>query len=55
VSLPYRPNRDGLHLLVDNTGVKMLGEGEGEGEGKTKKHVAEYGVEPTAGSGARRI
>lgn len=53
MSLPYRPNRDGLHLLVDNTGVKMLGEG--EGEGKTKKHVAEYGVEPTAGSGARRI
>jgi hypothetical protein len=30
--------KGGLHLLIDSTGVKMLG----EGEWKTKKHGAEY-------------
>lgn len=38
VCITYRPNPNGLHLLVDSTGVKMLG----EGEWKTKKHGAEY-------------
>jgi len=38
VDISYRPRRGGLHLLVDSTGVKMLG----EGEWKTKKHGAEY-------------
>ncbi|WP_427501717.1 IS5 family transposase (plasmid) [Methylomonas sp. MED-D] len=38
VCISYRPNPKGLHLLVDSTGVKMLG----EGEWKTKKHGAEY-------------
>ena len=38
VCISYRPNPNGLHLLVDSTGVKMLG----EGEWKTKKHGAEY-------------
>ena len=33
----YRASRDGLHLLVDSTGIKFLG----EGEWKTKKHGAE--------------
>lgn len=28
VCISYRPNPKGLHLLVDSTGVKMLGEGE---------------------------
>lgn len=28
VCISYRPNPNGLHLLVDSTGVKMLGEGE---------------------------
>ncbi|KKW68746.1 transposase, partial [Lampropedia cohaerens] len=37
VNIPYRPSRGGLHLLVDSTGVKMLG----EGEWKTKKHGSE--------------
>ena len=31
-------NRNGLHLLVDSTGIKMIG----EGEWKRKKHGAEY-------------
>jgi hypothetical protein len=31
-------SRGGLHLLVDSTGIKMLG----EGEWKTRKHGAEY-------------
>jgi hypothetical protein len=35
-SLPEKPGA--LHLLVDSTGIKMLG----EGEWKTKKHGAEY-------------
>jgi len=38
VAIPYRGRTDALHLLVDSTGVKMLG----EGEWKTKKHGAEY-------------
>jgi len=38
VCISYRANPNGLHLLIDSTGVKMLG----EGEWKTKKHGAEY-------------
>jgi hypothetical protein len=38
VVIPYRPNNEGLHLLVDSTGIKMLG----EGEWKRKKHGADY-------------
>jgi IS5 family transposase len=38
VRIPYRPAAQGLHLLVDSTGVKMMG----EGEWKRKKHGAEY-------------
>jgi hypothetical protein len=38
VSIPYRPNPNGLHLLIDSTGVKMLS----EGEWKTQKYSAEY-------------
>ena len=28
VNIPYRPSTGGLHLLIDSTGIKMLGEGE---------------------------
>ena len=38
VQLPYQPRRSALHLLVDSTGIKFLG----EGEWKRKKHGAEY-------------
>ena len=38
VVIPYRPQPAGLHLLIDSTGVKMLG----EGEWKRKKHGADY-------------
>ncbi|WP_215796524.1 IS5 family transposase [Paludibacterium paludis] len=38
VNIPYRHSQGALHLLVDSTGIKMLG----EGEWKTKKHGAEY-------------
>lgn len=38
VTIPYRASRDGLHLLVDSTGIKILG----EGEWKRKKHGADY-------------
>lgn len=38
VKIPYQKSRGGLHLLVDSTGVKILG----EGEWKRKKHGAEY-------------
>jgi len=38
VVIPYRPSSAGLNLLIDSTGVKMLG----EGEWKTKKHGADY-------------
>ena len=27
VKLPYRRSSDGLHLLIDSTGIKMMGEG----------------------------
>ena len=30
VVIPYRPTTSGLHLLIDSTGIKMLGEGEWE-------------------------
>jgi hypothetical protein len=38
VVIPCRKSDGGLHLLVDSTGIKILG----EGEWKTKKHGAEY-------------
>lgn len=38
VLLSYRPSETALHLLVDSTGIKFLG----EGEWKRKKHGAEY-------------
>ena len=38
VALGARPSSGGLHLLVDSTGVKMMG----EGEWKTRKHGASY-------------
>ncbi|MFS0851939.1 IS5 family transposase [Novosphingobium panipatense] len=38
VSLDARACPDGLHLLVDSTGIKMVG----EGEWKTRKHGASY-------------
>ncbi|MEN3029761.1 IS5 family transposase [Chromobacterium amazonense] len=38
VKIPYQKSAGALHLLVDSTGIKMLG----EGEWKTKKHGAEY-------------
>ncbi|XLM22556.1 transposase, partial [Chromobacterium piscinae] len=36
VRIPYQKSSCALHLLVDSTGIKMLG----EGEWKTKKHGA---------------
>lgn len=38
VAITARPISAGLDLLIDSTGVKMLG----EGEWKTKKHGADY-------------
>ena len=38
VALSYRPSATPLHLLVDSTGIKFLG----EGECKRKKHGAQY-------------
>jgi hypothetical protein len=38
VAIGAVPTTTGLHLLVDSTGIKMLG----EGEWKTKKHGPEY-------------
>ena len=38
VTIGAQPTVTGLHLLVDSTGIKMLG----EGEWKTKKHGADY-------------
>ena len=38
VNLGGRPSSDGLHLLVDSTGIKMMG----EGEWKMRKHGASY-------------
>ena len=38
IAIRYQKSRDGLHLLVDSTGLKFLG----EGEWKRKKHQPEY-------------
>jgi len=38
IAINYQKSRDGLHLLVDSTGLKFLG----EGEWKRKKHQPEY-------------
>ena len=38
ISINYQKSNDGLHLLVDSTGLKFLG----EGEWKRKKHQPEY-------------
>ena len=38
IAIRYQKSRDGLHLLVDSTGLKFLGEGEWKG----KKHQPEY-------------
>ena len=38
VAIEVMPTTTGLHLLVDSTGIKMLG----EGEWKTRKHGADY-------------
>lgn len=38
VTISAHPTTTGLHLLVDSTGIKMIG----EGEWKTKKHGADY-------------
>ena len=38
IAISYQKNSDGLHLLVDSTGLKFLG----EGEWKRKKHQSEY-------------
>lgn len=38
IKIPYQKSQQGLHLLVDSTGIKILG----EGEWKRKKHKAEY-------------
>jgi hypothetical protein len=38
VAIEVVPTTTGLHLLVDSTGIKMLG----EGKWKTKKHGAHY-------------
>jgi len=38
IAICYQKSNDGLHLLVDSTGLKFLG----EGEWKRKKHQPEY-------------
>ncbi|WP_061519806.1 IS5 family transposase, partial [Acinetobacter venetianus] len=38
IAISYQKSREGLHLLVDSTGLKFLG----EGEWKRKKHHPEY-------------
>ena len=38
IAISYQKSSDGLHLLMDSTGMKFLG----EGEWKRKKHGAEY-------------
>ena len=38
IAISYRKSSDGLHLLVDSTGLKFLG----EGEWKRKKNGPEY-------------
>jgi hypothetical protein len=37
VTIPYRPRRGPLHLVIDGTGLKVLG----EGEWKVRKHGAD--------------
>ena len=38
IQISYQKSHDGLHLLVDSTGLKFLG----EGEWKRKKYQPEY-------------
>lgn len=38
VQMPYKRSLSGLHLLIDSTGIKFLG----EGERKCKKHGVEH-------------
>ncbi len=38
IVIRYQKSRNGLHLLIDSTGLKFLG----EGEWKRKKHQPEY-------------
>ncbi|BBF79430.1 mobile element protein (plasmid) [Acinetobacter ursingii] len=38
IAISYQKSSDGLHLLMDSTGLKFLG----EGEWKRKKHGSEY-------------
>ncbi|HBM1759867.1 TPA: IS5 family transposase, partial [Acinetobacter baumannii] len=38
IAISYQKSRDGLHLLVDSTGLKFIG----EGEWRRKKHQPEY-------------
>jgi hypothetical protein len=38
ITIRYQKSRNGLHLLIDSTGLKFLG----EGEWKRKKHQPEY-------------
>lgn len=38
ITISYQKSHEGLHLLVDSTGLKFLG----EGEWKCKKHQPEY-------------
>ncbi len=38
IAISYQKSTDGLHLFVDSTGLKFLG----EGEWKRKKHQPEY-------------
>lgn len=38
IQITYEKSRNGLHLLIDSTGLKFLG----EGEGKRKKHQPKY-------------
>src|SRR5690606_10342788 len=38
IAISYQKSSDGLHLLMDSTGMKFLG----EGEWKRKKHQPEY-------------
>lgn len=38
IHIPYQANHNGLYLLVDSIGIKMIG----AGEWKRKKHGVEY-------------
>jgi len=38
ITISYQKSSNGLHLLVDSTGLKFIG----EGEWKRKKHQPEY-------------